>query len=62
MTFSSIISGQFVDGSQNGPAPGPWEIPATFRELFKNETQHHEVPHTAFVRVSLQKAHVRKFE
>lgn len=42
--------GQFVDGSQNGPAPGPWEIPATFKEFFKNETQHHEVPHTAFVR------------
>nr|XP_034329306.1 protein SSUH2 homolog [Crassostrea gigas] len=42
--------GQFVDGPQNGPAPGPWEIPATFKEIFKNEIQHHEVPHTAFVK------------
>uniref|UniRef100_A0A8W8IYX5 Protein SSUH2-like protein n=1 Tax=Magallana gigas TaxID=29159 RepID=A0A8W8IYX5_MAGGI len=47
-----ILLGQFVDGSQNGSAPGPWEIPATFTEIFKNEIQHHEVPHTAFVKVN----------
>uniref|UniRef100_A0A8W8IXN2 Uncharacterized protein n=1 Tax=Magallana gigas TaxID=29159 RepID=A0A8W8IXN2_MAGGI len=48
---SIMVTCQFVDGSQNGPAPGPWEIPATFKEIFKNEIQHHEVPHTAFVMV-----------
>nr|XP_022287873.1 protein SSUH2 homolog isoform X1 [Crassostrea virginica]XP_022287874.1 protein SSUH2 homolog isoform X2 [Crassostrea virginica]XP_022287875.1 protein SSUH2 homolog isoform X2 [Crassostrea virginica] len=42
-------NGQFVDGPENGSAPAPWDISATFAELFKNETQHHEVPHTAFV-------------
>lgn len=42
--------GQPVDGPQNGPAPGPWDIAATFKEVFKNETQHHEVPHTAYVK------------
>lgn len=46
--------GQPVDGPQNGPAPGPWDIAATFREVFKNETQHHEVPHTAYVKVCLR--------
>lgn len=43
-----------MDGPQNGPAPGPWDISAMFREVFKNETQHHEVPHTAYVKVSLR--------
>lgn len=26
--------------------PDPWENPSTFREVFKNDTQHHEVQHT----------------
>ena len=47
----SLCIGQPVDGPQNGPAPGPWDIPATFREVFKNETQNIEVPHTAYVKV-----------
>ncbi|XP_048747814.2 protein SSUH2 homolog [Ostrea edulis] len=42
--------GQHVDGPEFGPAPGPWDISATFKEFFKNETQHHEVPHTAYVK------------
>lgn len=58
--FLSINLGQFVDGSQNGPAPEPWEINAAFKEIFKNETQHHEVPHTAFVKVCLQQAFILK--
>ncbi|XP_062584371.1 protein SSUH2 homolog [Saccostrea cucullata] len=41
---------QPVNGPQNGPAPGPWDIPASFSKYFVNETQHHEVPFTAYVK------------
>lgn len=44
------FQGQPVDGPHNGPAPGPWDIPVPFREVFKNETQFREVPHTAYVK------------
>lgn len=44
------FKGQPVDGPHNGPAPGPWDIPITYREVFKNETLFHEVPHTAYVK------------
>lgn len=44
------FKGQPVDGPHNGPAPGPWDIAITFREVFKNETQFCEVPHTAYVK------------
>lgn len=50
-----IWLGQPVDGPHNGPAPGPWDIPVPFREVFKNETQFREVPHTAYVKVNVFK-------
>lgn len=59
----SLCIGQPVDGPQNGPVPGPWDIPATFREVFKNETQNIEVPHTAYVKVGalIDKSEINKY-
>lgn len=48
-----------MDGPQIGPAPGPWDIPITYREVFKNETLFHEVPHTAYVKVSVNRLSVK---
>jgi len=41
-----------VDDSQSGNAPGTWEIPCSFTELFKSETHKLEVPHSASVKAS----------
>ena len=43
--------GQLIDGPQNGPAPGPWDIAAQPSQLFQNSQKHFEVPHTASVKV-----------
>ena len=43
--------GQLIDGPQNGPAPGPWDIAAQPTQLFQNSQKHFEVPHTASVKV-----------
>ena len=43
-------TGQPVDGPQNGPAPGPWDIAAQPSEMFKDEVKVFEVPHTASVK------------
>ena len=45
------IPGQPVDGPQNGPAPGPWDISAHPGEMFKDHMRTFEVPHTASVKV-----------
>ena len=44
-------TGQLIDGPQNGPAPGPWDIAAQPTQLFQNSQKHFEVPHTASVKV-----------
>ncbi|KAK3101238.1 hypothetical protein FSP39_002029 [Pinctada imbricata] len=44
------FTGQPIDGPQNGPAPGPWDIPALAKALFENEIRYIEVPHTAYVK------------
>lgn len=49
--FSVFIEGGYIDGPENGPAPGPWDIPAQCEELFKDEKKNIEVPHTASVKV-----------
>ena len=36
---------------QNGPAPGPWDIPAQPGDLFVGQIKVFEVPHTASVKV-----------
>ncbi|XP_062589397.1 protein SSUH2 homolog, partial [Saccostrea cucullata] len=43
-------SGQPIDGPQNGPAPGPWDIQASPQTMFQNSEQTFEVPHTASVK------------
>ena len=43
--------GQMIDGPQNGPAPGPWDIAVQPTQLFQNSQNHFEVPHTASVKV-----------
>ena len=43
--------GQPIDGPQNGPAPGPWDIASSPAQLFQNQVQQVEVPHTASVKV-----------
>ncbi|XP_052781226.1 protein SSUH2 homolog isoform X2 [Mya arenaria] len=43
-------SGQPIDGPQNGPAPGPWDIQAAPPATFQNQQSHIEVPHTASVK------------
>jgi hypothetical protein len=35
--FSVFIEGGHIDGPENGPAPGPWDIPTQCEELFKDE-------------------------
>ncbi|KAH3785681.1 hypothetical protein DPMN_163775, partial [Dreissena polymorpha] len=42
--------GQVIDGPHNGPAPGPWDIPATPPAVFQNQKTSIEVPHTASVK------------
>ena len=44
-------SGQLIDGPQNGPAPGPWDIAAQPNQLFQDHEKHFEVPHTASVKM-----------
>ena len=46
----SMVGG-IVDTPANGPAPLPWDIPASPPEKFKNTTAYVEVPHTASVKV-----------
>lgn len=41
--------GQPIDGPQNGPAPGPWDIASHPCDLFQDEIRTMEVPHTASV-------------
>ncbi|ESN98635.1 hypothetical protein HELRODRAFT_94807 [Helobdella robusta] len=43
-------TGQSVDGPHNGPAPMPWDIPATYGAKFSTEKRLIEVPHTACVK------------
>ncbi|XP_064399317.1 protein SSUH2 homolog [Halichondria panicea] len=45
------FAGQLIDGPQNGPAPGPWDIAAQPNQLFQDHEKHFEVPHTASVKV-----------
>ncbi|VDH96103.1 Hypothetical predicted protein [Mytilus galloprovincialis] len=45
-TFVPYTGGP-LDGPENGPAPGPWDIPAQCKKLFKDEKRESEVPHTA---------------
>lgn len=42
---------QLIDGPQNGPAPGPWDIQAAPNQLFQDHVKHFEVPHTASIKV-----------
>ena len=39
-----------IDGPQNGPAPGPWDIAAQPNGMFSNHDKSFEVPHTASVK------------
>lgn len=43
-------NGQPIDGSMNGPAPGPWDIQVAPPQLFANQKSEIEVPHTASVK------------
>jgi len=43
--------GQLIDGPQNGPAPGPWDIAAQPSQLFQDSHKQFEIPHTASVKV-----------
>lgn len=43
-------SGQPIDGPQNGPAPGPWDINASPPNQFQNQKAEIEVPHSASVK------------
>lgn len=48
-----FLTGQFIDGPENGIPVHPWGIPLTSVEQFRDfETRSMEVPHTASVRVS----------
>ncbi|KAJ8301863.1 hypothetical protein KUTeg_020850 [Tegillarca granosa] len=49
--FEPYRQGMPVDGPQNGRPPLPWEIIAHPNQLFHNQVQHIEVPHTAYVKV-----------
>jgi DnaJ-class molecular chaperone len=40
-----------VDGPENGPAPGAWDVAVTQPALFENHTAHYRVPHTSRVEV-----------
>lgn len=42
--------GEIVDGPHMGPAPLPWEIACSPKQLFKNDTVIIEVPHTSCVK------------
>ena len=42
-----------VDGAEMGQPPPPWEIPVTTPEYFEKESIKVEVPHTAYVKVSV---------
>ncbi|XP_064633849.1 protein SSUH2 homolog isoform X2 [Lineus longissimus] len=44
------FKGQPIDGSNNGPAPGPWDIQVQQRTKFQDSTMHMEIPHTASVK------------
>ncbi|GIX66552.1 protein SSUH2 [Caerostris extrusa] len=44
------FTGQYVDGPQNGPPPGPWDIPITIPEMFQDCQIKTEIPHTAYVK------------
>lgn len=44
------FKGQPIDGPQNGPAPGPWDIVSNPLDLFQDEIRKMEVPHTASVK------------
>ena len=46
-----MFIGQPIDGPNNGPAPGPWDIQASPPQLFQNQKTEIEVPHTASVKV-----------
>ena len=57
-------NGQLVDGPANGPAPGPWQIPAVPPKHFEDAAVVIEVPHTASVQpcsrvLWLRHGHVR---
>lgn len=45
------FTGQMIDGPNNGPAPGPWDLQCTPPAKFKNHKAEIEVPHTASVKV-----------
>ena len=49
--YLQCCSGGIIDTPANGPAPLPWDIPASPPEKFKNTTGYVEVPHTASVKV-----------
>jgi hypothetical protein len=51
LSLVNTIEGGHIDGPENGPAPGPWDIPTQCEELFKDEKKNIEVPHTASVKV-----------
>lgn len=42
--------GGFVDGPENGPAPGPWQMKCEPKKMFKDDKIKKEVPHTAKVK------------
>ncbi|KAI1286225.1 Protein SSUH2 -like protein [Halotydeus destructor] len=44
-------NGQLIDGPQNGPSPGPWQVIATPEVTFDQSTRKYEVPHSANVRL-----------
>ncbi len=50
-SLQTFPSGQLIDGPQNGPAPGPWDIAAQPNQLFQDHEKHFEVPHTASVKM-----------
>lgn len=41
--------GQAIDGPENGPPPGPWQIVVRPPVLFQNSQVRSEIPHTAYV-------------
>ncbi|CAH1783313.1 unnamed protein product [Owenia fusiformis] len=43
-------NGQPIDGPQNGPAPGPWDLQVMASKNFQNSKSDIEVPHTASVK------------
>lgn len=46
-----FLTGQMVDGPQNGPSPPPWEIQVPYPQKYTDVVMKAQVPHSSVVKV-----------